>query len=72
MDTVIPLDRMTTAEKLRALEEIWADLQRNSEAIASPAWHEDVLRARQQRLEDGSTQAADWDEAKRRIRDRAR
>jgi hypothetical protein len=29
MQTPIPLDKMTTAEKMRAIEEIWEDLLSN-------------------------------------------
>jgi hypothetical protein len=43
MDLAIPLDKMTTIEKLRAIEEIWDDLRRTAEHIPSPAWHADVL-----------------------------
>jgi hypothetical protein len=68
---VIPLDRMTTLDKLRALEAIWDDLQRASKGVPSPSWHADVLRAREKRAEAGSSQFADWPGAKRRIRERA-
>ena len=59
-------------EKLRALEEIWEDLGREPEAIPSPAWHADVLAAREDRIRAGTSQFADWAEAKRRIQDRTR
>ena len=72
MQVTIPLDKMTTSDKLRALEEIWTDLQRTPEAVPSPAWHADVLRARQERHESGSSRFGDWTEAKSRIRKRAR
>jgi len=71
MPVSIPLDKMTIEEKLRALEEIWNDLQRTPDAVPSPAWHDDVLRARENRVREGSSQFGDWDEAKRRIRKRA-
>jgi hypothetical protein len=68
----IPLDKMTTADKLRALEEIWNDLQRTPNEVPSPAWHADVLRARENRVRDGSAQFGDWTDAKHRIRERTR
>lgn len=70
MQTVIPLEKMTVADKLRALEEIWADLQRTPEEVPSPAWHADVLRAREDRVREGRSQFGDWGEAKRRMRER--
>ncbi len=72
METVIPLDKMTVAEKLRALEEIWNDLQKTAEEIPSPAWHEDVLKARAERVREGSSRFGDWTEAKRRILERTK
>jgi hypothetical protein len=70
MDAALPLDQMTTAEKLRAMEAIWVDLTRNSESIESPAWHADVLRERDQRVAEGQENYIDWDEAKRQLRER--
>ena len=70
MQPAIPLDKMTTVEKLKALEEIWSDLQRTPDDVPSPAWHADVLHAREARVREGSSQFGDWTDAKRRIRER--
>jgi len=72
MEITIPLDKMTTADKLRAMERIWDDLQRKPEDVPSPAWHADVLRAREKQVKEQSSQFVDWTEAKRKIRDRTR
>lgn len=71
MDISIPLDKMTINEKLRVIEEIWEDLLRDSENVPSPAWHADVLSAREQRIRDGKSQFSDWNQAKSRIRKKA-
>ena len=70
MNVVLPLDRMTTAEKLSAMETLWADLSRNADAFESPAWHADVLGERQQRIAEGKETFVDWEEAKRQLRER--
>jgi hypothetical protein len=70
METVLPLERMTTAEKLRAMEALWADLSRNADAFDSPAWHGDVLREREKRVEEGKEPYIDWETAKKELRDR--
>jgi hypothetical protein len=72
MAGTIPLGRMTLEEKLRAIEDIWDDLLHTAGDIPSPAWHGDVLRAREAREREGSLHCRDWGEAKRRIRRRAR
>ena len=69
MKLTLPLDKMTTEEKLLALEEIWEDLCRIPGNIPSPAWHGSVLEERQQRVEDGSSAFVEWARAKQNIRD---
>lgn len=69
MKLALPLDQMTTAEKLRALEQIWENLCRTPNEVPSPSWHSDALQEREKRLEQGSSQFVDWSEAKQRIRD---
>ncbi len=69
MAVILPLDQMTTSDKLRALEEIWDDLCRTPENVPAPSWHGDVLRAREDRINEGTSQFIDWTEAKRKIRD---
>ncbi len=68
MDFEIPLERMSTSDKLRALETIREDLQRTPGEIPSPSWHADVLREREQEYKEGSSDFSDWPEAKKRIR----
>ena len=72
MDAVLPLDQMTTAEKLRAMEALWADLSRNADSFESPAWHADVLRERDQRIAEGKEPSIEWEVAKRKLRERLR
>lgn len=71
MNTTLPLDKMSTLDKLRALEEIWNDLLIHSEDIPAPDWHEDVLAAREKRILAGEASFKDWDQAKKSIRDRS-
>nr|VFK24839.1 MAG: hypothetical protein BECKLPF1236A_GA0070988_104393 [Candidatus Kentron sp. LPFa]VFK35926.1 MAG: hypothetical protein BECKLPF1236C_GA0070990_104473 [Candidatus Kentron sp. LPFa] len=75
MHIAIPLETMTTADKLRAIEEIRADpvgnLEANeSDSVPSPSWHADVLRAREQRIADGASRFPDIAEAKQAVREK--
>ena len=72
MDIAILLNKMNTSDKLRALEIIWDDLSRNQEDVPSPAWHADVLYAREKKIQDGSANFTDWSQAKRAIRDQVK
>jgi hypothetical protein len=70
MSVNLQLDKMTTEEKLRTMEELWVDLTRNQDSYESPAWHETVLKEREQRVKEGRATFIDWEQAKREIRDR--
>ena len=69
MSFSLPLDQMSTADKLRVIEEVWDDLCRNPADVPSPAWHEEVLREREARIESGEAEFVDWAQAKKEIRD---
>jgi len=72
MEVALPLEQMTTADKLRVLEVVWEDLCRAPENVPSPAWHEELLLAREKRLREGTARMVDWPEAKQKIRDAVR
>jgi hypothetical protein len=68
MEWAPPLDEMTISDKLHAMEQIWGDLSRNPENVPSPNWHGEILKAREGRVKEGSSQFTDWAEAKEKIR----
>ena len=70
MATVLPLDRMAIAEKLRAMEELWTDLSHDQAKFESPAWHGDVLHDRAERVREGKESFMDWETAKKQLRER--
>lgn len=70
MNISLPLDQMTTEEKLRVMEDLWADLTRNEQEFQSPAWHEQVLKERAERVRSGQEAFIDWETAKKQLRDR--
>jgi hypothetical protein len=51
MSIALPLDQMTIAEKLEAMESLWADLSKRPAELPSPDWRRDVL-AERKRLSD--------------------
>jgi hypothetical protein len=56
MNIVLPLEKMTVDEKLKLMEEIWADLSRNPDDIPVPQWHLDLLREREQLVREGKAE----------------
>ncbi len=65
-------ETMTVPEKLRLMEALWANLSRQEANLESPAWHENVLRERQARVNCGEATFMDWETAKQQLRDRVR
>lgn len=72
MNVTLPLDEMTTLEKLEALEQIWADLSGDAVGVPSPGWHQGELADRLERVERGDSGFSDFDDAKARIRSQLR
>jgi len=70
MQVTLPLDRMTTLEKLSVIEEVWDNLCHSKGDIPSPDWHGDVLRLREQQVRNGETKFLGLNEAKRVLRER--
>ena len=69
MNFSIPLEQMSIEDKLQAIEVIWADLAGAPENIPSPSWHAGVLRAREKRISEGTSNFLDIAEAKKAVRE---
>ncbi len=72
MLATLPLSKMSVSEKLRTIDAIWTDLLHTPASIPSPAWHADVLAAREERIKAKKAVFVDWSEAKETIRKRTR
>ena len=70
MVTTLQIEKMSRTEKLQAMEIIWADLSKAEAEVESPAWHADVLRETEARVAAGQERIADWETAKRELRER--
>ena len=66
----LPLQQMSQAEKLMALEALWADLSRHEADLESPAGHQTALAATEARALAGQEQPVDWEAAKKELRRR--
>jgi putative addiction module component (TIGR02574 family) len=68
--TNFPIESLSVADKIILMERLWDDLSRCPSNVAPPDWHGDVLAARLQAVKEGKTQFVDWNDAKKRLRDR--
>ena len=71
MPVVLPLQKMSRDEKLRAMEALWADLSKDDDRFESPTWHAHALREAERAVKAGKASFSNWDEAKKRIRRKA-
>ena len=69
MEVTLPLDKMSTEDKIRTMEAIWEDLCKKADSISSPNWHKDILQEREERIKNGDDEFMDWNNAKKHIRD---
>ena len=67
MEITLPLERMSTEDKIRTMETIWDDLSKSVENIVSPEWHKNILIKRDEGIEKGREKFIDWDDAKKQI-----
>ena len=72
MSIDLPLDKMTLADKLEAMELLWADISKRPGQLPSPAWHKDVLDERRRLVEAGQLKFVDWDTAIAELREELR
>lgn len=65
---VLPLERMTVAEKMDVIDGIMDDLSRNSTSVPVIDWHGEMLKQRAESLKNGSDRFISFEEAEVQIR----
>lgn len=64
MQHSLPLNQMSTSEKLIILNQIWDNLIKEPDNIPSPEWHKEVLAARSERIKKGEAHFKEFNFAK--------
>ncbi len=64
----LDISELTLAQKLNLMESIWDDITQDESALKSPAWHETVLKDREDALASSKAKVSGWEKAKERIR----
>jgi hypothetical protein len=72
MEMSLPLDEMTSLEKIAVMEKLWDALCKDPHVVPSPNWHKDVLAEREERISRGEAVFPDVEDAKNRIRDQVK
>ncbi len=60
--------RLSKAERLQAMEWLWASLAKEQQDIESPEWHGEVLAARKAKVDSGAAKFLSVAELKKRLR----
>lgn len=68
MKAFLPLDQMSTEDKLLAMEQLWEDLSRTPERVPSPPWHGETLAEREQRVQEGTARFLSLEEVLATVR----
>lgn len=61
------VSRLSKAERLQAMEWLWASLSKEEQDLRSPEWHGQVLAARQAKLDSGQAEFLSVAELKKRL-----
>lgn len=52
----LEIEKMTTVQRLQAMENLWDALLHEKVEIESPGWHQDVLKNRRKRINAGEAE----------------
>ncbi|HBM16791.1 MAG TPA: hypothetical protein DD381_10675 [Lentisphaeria bacterium] len=67
MSITLQIDKMSTTDRLQAMEELWDALCHEKHELESPSWHEEILNARKQRIKTGKAKFITLDELKKQF-----
>ena len=62
------VSRLSKAERLQAMEWLWASLSKEQQEIESPEWHGEVLAARKAKVDSSEAQFLSVAQLKKRLR----
>ncbi len=54
--TTEEIKKMSTIERLQAMEELWDALCHGDQEIESPTWHEEILEERRKKIKTGKAE----------------
>ena len=60
----IEIKKMSTIERLQAMEALWDSLMDEESEIESPQWHRDIIEERKRKIENGKAEFISLEELK--------
>jgi len=58
------IQNMSIAERMNLIEQIWDSIRQDEEQLATPLWHETILKDRKKCYESGELKMFSFDEVK--------
>jgi len=68
MQNTIEIKHLSREEKLRMIDDLWADLVSEEEFLESPECHKKALQETEHRFAEGKERILDWQTAKKKLR----
>lgn len=68
MATALSISKMTRLQKLKTMEDLWADLSFEDSKFQSPSWHAEVLSKTEAEIKAGKVKFTDWGQGKKTLR----
>ena len=66
--TLAEIEKLSVAERLQMMEVLWDTLAREPDMVDSPEWHEEILAARQRKIDEGRAEFISIKELKGKYR----
>ena len=60
----IEIKKMSTIERFQVMEALWDSLLYEESEIESPEWHQDILKERKKKIENGKSKFISLEELK--------
>jgi len=61
---IVEIKKMSTIERLQAMEALWDSLMDEKSEIESPQWHRDILEERKKKINNGNAEFISLEELK--------
>ena len=62
--TTAEIQKMSTAERIQAMEALWDSLTHDKSEIETPEWHGSILEGRMKKIKDGTAEFLTIEELK--------
>lgn len=61
------IEQLSISEKLKTMELLWESISSQPETVSSPEWHEDVLKARESKINSDEAEYLTLDELRENL-----